>query len=54
MANLYVEFSEQLEGYAIFGGNLPKNVAWSVHESEGEALTEAHEIADDIGVEVGS
>jgi hypothetical protein len=42
------------QGWCVLGGGLPHGVAWSIHETEGEARAAAYELAEDIGVAVQS
>jgi len=40
------------QGWVVMGGGLPAPACWGIYETEGEARVEAHELAEDFGIEV--
>lgn len=40
------------QGWVVGGGNLPASAAWGIYETEGEARAAAHELAEDLDLEV--
>ena len=42
------------QGWLVVGGGLPRDACWSEHETEGDALAAAYELAEDLCLEVQS
>lgn len=51
-STVYVRPGNESGQWAVCGANLPAPGCWSLHDSEGEARTEAEGLAADFGVGV--
>lgn len=49
---LYVQWSAANQQWMVLGGGLPQGTAWAGFDSRDDAVTEASEVAEDIGVDV--